>query len=191
MLKLSEDLQGIAESGDVGHYLDGYAERAAALEQQVDALLNLLAIIHRDGGQYTDSFGVLQSTKDAVSVVCAERVRLDTAEAELKAAGEQEPVAWRVRGQLFRFASDAILFHSMNTVCGGVVEKLYASPIPTPPAQVPKEWHEFVRDVANNYDCDSDAHRYGTPCRACEAKQLLATINDNSATTTGCTLQTR
>lgn len=31
---------------------------------------------------------------------------------------------------------------------------------------------EFARDVADNWDCDSDAHKYGTPCRACQAKGL-------------------
>ena len=31
----------------------------------------------------------------------------------------------------------------------------------------------FTRDCANNYDCDSDAHKYGTQCRACAARQLL------------------
>lgn len=32
----------------------------------------------------------------------------------------------------------------------------------------------FARDVGNNYDCDSDAHKYGTRCRSCEAKKILA-----------------
>ena len=74
--------------------------------------------------------------------------RAERAEAELKAAREQEPVAWRVRGQLFRFASDAILFRNMNTVCGGVVEKLYASPIPAPAAQVPQSCWLIERNAA-------------------------------------------
>lgn len=36
-----------------------------------------------------------------------------------------------------------------------------------------REVMEFVRDVATNYDHDSDAHRYGTPCRECGAQKLL------------------
>ena len=36
------------------------------------------------------------------------------------------------------------------------------------------ELEYFVRDVATNYDCDSDAHRYGTRCRQCEANKLLS-----------------
>ncbi len=32
---------------------------------------------------------------------------------------------------------------------------------------------EFARDVRDNYDCDSDAHKYGTRCRCCEAAKLL------------------
>lgn len=31
----------------------------------------------------------------------------------------------------------------------------------------------FARDVAANYDCDKDAHRYRTPCRKCEAAAAL------------------
>ena len=40
-----------------------------------------------------------------------------------------------------------------------------------------KELLSFVRDVAFNYDCDADAHRYGTPCRACGAFALLQLID--------------
>jgi hypothetical protein len=32
---------------------------------------------------------------------------------------------------------------------------------------------EFVRSCAISFDCDADAHKYGTFCRACEAKKLL------------------
>jgi hypothetical protein len=32
-------------------------------------LLNLLAIIHRDGGDYTGKFGVMKSTEDAKIIV--------------------------------------------------------------------------------------------------------------------------
>ena len=32
---------------------------------------------------------------------------------------------------------------------------------------------EFVRDCRDNWDCDEDAHKHGTPCRSCEAKKLL------------------
>lgn len=31
----------------------------------------------------------------------------------------------------------------------------------------------FVRDCRDNWDCDSDAHKYGTKCRACEAGKLI------------------
>jgi len=36
---------------------------------------------------------------------------------------------------------------------------------------------QFIKSCAYDYDCDNDAHRYGTACRACEAKKLLKTIN--------------
>lgn len=31
----------------------------------------------------------------------------------------------------------------------------------------------FAKDCATNFDCDSDAHRYNTPCRACRANDLV------------------
>jgi hypothetical protein len=35
-----------------------------------------------------------------------------------------------------------------------------------------KQLMEFVRDGHKNWDCDSDAHKYNTPCRVCEAEKL-------------------
>ena len=31
----------------------------------------------------------------------------------------------------------------------------------------------FLRELKDNWDCDSDAHRYDTPCRRCEAEEIL------------------
>lgn len=31
----------------------------------------------------------------------------------------------------------------------------------------------FLVDLQNNWDCDSDAHKYGTPCRGCCAAELM------------------
>ena len=31
---------------------------------------------------------------------------------------------------------------------------------------------DFIRSVRDNFDCDADAHKYGTMCRACEAARL-------------------
>lgn len=36
-----------------------------------------------------------------------------------------------------------------------------------------KELEDGLRDFADNYDCDTDAHRYGTTCRKCKSKQLI------------------
>lgn len=41
-----------------------------------------------------------------------------------------------------------------------------------------REARETLRDFAENYDCDSDAHRYGTTCRACDAKAVKQRIDD-------------
>jgi hypothetical protein len=32
---------------------------------------------------------------------------------------------------------------------------------------------EFAKSIRDNWDCDADAHRHGTPCRCCEAEELL------------------
>lgn len=31
---------------------------------------------------------------------------------------------------------------------------------------------ETLRDFAENWDCDSDSHRYGTTCRVCDAEKM-------------------
>ena len=36
-----------------------------------------------------------------------------------------------------------------------------------------KEIRLFCKDVADNYDCDSDGHKYNTGCRSCNAKAVL------------------
>ena len=43
-------------------------------------------------------------------------------------------------------------------------------------AQRMGEMDEFVKDAAHNWDCDEDGHKYGTYCRACEAKIILGEI---------------
>lgn len=42
---------------------------------------------------------------------------------------------------------------------------------------------EFARDISRNYDCDNDAHRYGTSCRCCDAEELLGAIAAHLAAT--------
>lgn len=37
-----------------------------------------------------------------------------------------------------------------------------------------KKLLEFARDCHVNWDCDIDAHKYNTLCRACEAEKLIA-----------------
>lgn len=35
---------------------------------------------------------------------------------------------------------------------------------------------EALENVRDNYDCDKDAHRYGTTCRCCSARAALAKL---------------
>lgn len=37
---------------------------------------------------------------------------------------------------------------------------------------------EFIKDINENWDCDIDAHRYNTICRACEAGKLLNALEE-------------
>lgn len=36
---------------------------------------------------------------------------------------------------------------------------------------------DFAENIRDGWDCDSDSHRYNTPCRCCEAEKLLAEID--------------
>ena len=36
-----------------------------------------------------------------------------------------------------------------------------------------KDILQFLKDCAEDFDCDSDAHIHDTLCRACRAKELL------------------
>lgn len=41
-----------------------------------------------------------------------------------------------------------------------------------------KDMEKFIETISSDFDCDSDAHRYNTFCRCCEAEKLLNKIND-------------
>ena len=58
--------------------------------------------------------------------------RAEAAEAELERLREQKPVRWHVRGNYFHDGAAAILFASMNSMCGAKVEQLFAAPVPVP-----------------------------------------------------------
>ncbi len=36
-----------------------------------------------------------------------------------------------------------------------------------------RKLEKFVRSVERDWDCDEDAHKHGTSCRVCEAKEVL------------------
>lgn len=44
-----------------------------------------------------------------------------------------------------------------------------------------KELESFARHIRDSYDHDSDAHKYGTACRVCEADLLLARAQEGKA----------
>ena len=39
--------------------------------------------------------------------------------------------------------------------------------------QLPDDVKSFIDDIASNWDCDSDGHKYGTGCRMCAAHELM------------------
>lgn len=61
------------------------ADLARVTAEREDALYakNLLAVIHRDGGHYTDKHGIRKSTDDAMQRVNDRAVALDRAESDL------------------------------------------------------------------------------------------------------------
>ena len=42
------------------------------------------------------------------------------------------------------------------------------------------EMEKFVKDCRDSWDCDNDAHKYGTTCRSCEAKKILSLIRQEN-----------
>jgi hypothetical protein len=36
-----------------------------------------------------------------------------------------------------------------------------------------RDLEAFVKGVRDNWDCDESAHKYGTQCRCCDARNLL------------------
>lgn len=68
------------------------------------------------------------------------------------------------------------IFYDLGGLAGWLgsgVRAPYQGP-PTPPLD--KDLAYFLRDLAENYDHDTDAHRYGTRCRQCEAEKLRARL---------------
>jgi hypothetical protein len=71
-----------------------------ALDKWEDSALNLLAVVHRDGGQHTATVGFSASCTTAEAVVVALRAKLDAAVRELaqekegSAEWEEESAAW-------------------------------------------------------------------------------------------------
>lgn len=45
-----------------------------------------------------------------------------------------------------------------------------------------KDVLEFLKDCAEGFDCDPDAHIYGSLCRACRAKELLRYLETTDET---------
>lgn len=62
----------------------------------------------------------------------------------------------------------------------GQAHKLTASPVLSSPKDNEKlrDLIAFVQDIATNYDCDADGHKYGTYCRRCEAARILKDLGE-------------
>ena len=37
-----------------------------------------------------------------------------------------------------------------------------------------EEMESFISDISSDFDCDSDAHRYGTTCRCCYREMYIS-----------------
>ncbi len=71
-----------------------YEEQGAALRQANTQMLNLLALIHRDGGHHTDSVGIDRAIDDAEQVLYKWKGAYDV----LESAGHQ--IEWQARNKL-------------------------------------------------------------------------------------------
>ena len=96
---------------------------------------------HED--QFTDAPEPVRQTYDTGSILRRnvadlelalkqQTERAEKAEAELVKLAKQKPVRWHVRGNYFHDGDAAILFASMNSMCGAKVDQLYAAPVPAP-----------------------------------------------------------
>jgi hypothetical protein len=41
-----------------------------------------------------------------------------------------------------------------------------------------KELRDFIEDLYTSWDCDADAHKHNTLCRACEAKKIIEGVEN-------------
>lgn len=116
----------------------------------------------------------LQAQADkAEAALAAANAQIEAMAIDLEAANKklaelegQKPIGYFAAHPVFGFYEQQIGPSDTNIA-------FYARPVLADTAQVPDEWLDFARDIATNYDCDNDAHKYGTPCRACSAEKLL------------------
>lgn len=80
-----DKLRAMLYRTDLCHQIALLERNLARKEAEVATrqLQNLLAVIHRDGGHYTEACGLEKSTSDAVEVVCSLRTALAEAEIEI------------------------------------------------------------------------------------------------------------
>ena len=82
--------------------------------------------------QYSTADILRRNVADLELALKQQTERAEAAEAELAKLAKQKPVRWHVRGNYFHDGDAAILFASMNSMCGAKVDQLYAAPVPAP-----------------------------------------------------------
>lgn len=89
-----------------------------------------------------------------MSVECLECGRCDTHRDDCLTGERERTEWWR---QQYHEAQEAAMSHA---AIGALAARLRA-------------YEAVLEDHATNWDCDEDAHKYGTACRACEAARVL------------------
>lgn len=122
-----------ASGDDLGIYkrmADSYRNDAQAEPKRDQSMLDLLAVIHCDGGHHTEAVGIEQSIKDALSAVCVLKGKL--AQAEPSAALIRAYNSGYMQGHHDTIEAQFIAIHplDMDTYHADVVAELGLSAAP-------------------------------------------------------------
>jgi hypothetical protein len=77
----------------------------------------------------------------------------------------QKPEALRLADELYEAAEDYYLFDK-DTGYGAAAELRRLHEVNT-------ELVGVLQEIRDNYDCDEDAHKYGSRCRSCVARAAI------------------
>lgn len=142
-------------------------------------------LTHKDWDWRSFYNGWIEGRADAVEdIIKRERATpqgIGWVKASERMPKEAGPITWRWLDKEAAYSGfNGIAF--IYDKGGAQVDMLYAIEIEwldetgqsqQPGREVDKEVLDFIRDIAKNWDCDEDGHKYNTGCRKCSASELL------------------